>query len=63
MIDDGFLFWDCVENFINYFSWVEGSPNFKRNSAEISVEYLELEYFPKCWNHVRSNWVSIIQTG
>ena len=45
MIDDGFLFWDCVENFINYFSWAGGSLNFKRNSAEISVEYLELEYF------------------
>ena len=52
-------FWDCVKNFVNCFSWVEGSPNFKRNSIEILVEYLELEYFLKCWNHVMSDWVSI----
>ena len=45
MVDDGFLLWDCDENYINCFSWVGGSLNFKRNFVEIFVEYLELEYF------------------
>ena len=44
--------------YINYFSWARGSSNFKRNSIEISVEYLGLEYSLKFWSHDRSDWVS-----
>ena len=45
------------------FSWAGGSLNFKRNSVEISREYLELKYFLNCCSHVWPDWVSIIQTG
>ena len=35
----GFPFWEWDENFINYFFGAEGSPYFKRSSAEFSVEF------------------------
>ena len=38
---------ECVENFINCFSWIEGSRCFKRNSVEFSTKSLWLNYFPK----------------
>ena len=45
MLDAGFPIGECVENLINYFSWVGGSSYFKRSSVEFSVEFRELECF------------------
>ena len=41
MLDVGFPIGECVENLINCFSWTGGSPYFKQNSAEFSVEFRE----------------------
>ena len=38
LIDDGFPFRKNVENIINYFSWAEGSPYFKRSFVKFSAE-------------------------
>ena len=42
---DSFPYWECIGDFINYFPWTRGSPYFKRNSAEFSVEFQVLENF------------------
>ena len=48
---------------INYFSWAEGRSYFKRNSAEISVEFQILEYFLKFRVRDRLGRVPVFQTG
>ena len=44
---NSFPLWECVGNFINYFSWAGGSPRFKQSSAEFSTESPSVSLFSK----------------
>ena len=60
---DGFPYRKCVGNVINCFFLAGGSQCFKRNFAEISVEFQVLDIFLKFRLHDRSGWIFIFQAG